>query len=622
MKSFLKTFFASFFALVLFFGCLLVLAILSVVGLSSLKRKPELKIERGAYVNFDMSANLTDAPAPSEGQQALGKLLGRDDTRLLSLRRALDGLAAAAKDERIAGVFLHGSFQPGNYGSGYAALKEVREALVEFKKSGKPVLAYLIAPDTRDYYLASVADDIYLHPYGALSLPGLASQPVFFANALQKYGVGVQVTRVGKYKSAVEPFLLDKMSPESREQTQKLLDDVWRQIVASIESSRKIPAADFQTLVDANPIIDPEVALQKGLVTKKAYLPDAIEELRKRTGRDEDNALTFRQVPLGAYAEQRMGGESTSAMARGAGKGLFTDSTPKIAVVYAEGEIVDGDSSNTGVVAGGRFARELRKLRQDRSVKAIVLRVNSPGGSALASEEIQRETALARDAGKPVIVSMGTVAASGGYWITTAAERVFAEPTTITGSIGVFGILPNFQKLANDYGITFDAVQTGKHADLYTVSRPKTEEEMRIIQGVVDHIYDEFLSKVAQARKLPKERVGEIAQGRVWSGQEALNLGLVDEIGGLQAALAFAKNKVGLPADARIAEYPAPKEFAEQLAELFGGEKKPLTRVFGGPGGGAFGRQLGQIEQELGGLRRLNDPTHAYARLPFDLNMD
>ena len=631
MKGFFQTFFASFFALVLFFGCLFVFGILALVGLASsakLRPKADVKVEKGAYVVFDMSANLTDAPAPSEGQQAFSRLFGNEDQHALSLRRTLDGLGAAAKDDRIAGVFLRGSFQPSNYGSGYAALKEVREALQAFQKGGKPVVAYLVEPGPREYYLASVADDIYLHPYGALNVPGLASQPVFFASGLERLGVGVQVTRVGKYKSAVEPFLRNDLSPESREQTQALLNDVWREWTAAIQDARKIPVADLQALVDAHPSVDPDLALAKNLITKKGYLPDVIEELRKRTGRggDDEGRDTFRQVALGPYAESRIGGEPVRARGKPS-----DDTAPRVAIVYAEGEIADGDSTATGVVAGGRFAKELRRLRQEDSVKAIVLRVNSPGGSALASEEIQRETALARDAGKPVIVSMGTVAASGGYWIATAAERVFAEPNTITGSIGVFGILPNVQKLANDHGVTFDRVTTARHADLLTVSRPKNPEELAIIQGVVDHIYDEFLLKVAAARRLPKERVAEIAQGRVWSGAQAKALGLVDEIGGLQAALAYAKKKVGLDENAKVAEYPQPKDFGEQLTEAFSGERRPLTLVnLLGLGNarsranaGLAGRELGQIAESLdGALRQLNDPAHAYARLPFDLPLN
>ncbi|MBV9127976.1 MAG: signal peptide peptidase SppA, partial [Verrucomicrobia bacterium] len=615
MKQFFISFFASCLALALFCGLLIVVTVVGIgVAASGVKwTKPASKIEKGAYLVFDMSVNITDAPAASEGEQALGKLLGGSDTHVLSLRPMLESLAAAAKDDNIAGIFLYGSFKPVNYGAGYAALKEVREALLSFKATGKPILAYLVAPTTRDYYLASVADEIYLNPFGEMAIPGLASQPIFFANAFQKYGIGVQVTRVGKYKSAVEPFTREQLSPEAREESQKLLDDVWHDFLAAVEATRKIPAAQFQALVDAHALIDPDTALANKLVTKKAYLPEAIEELRKRTGSsgDADEKSPFKQVSLAGYIAQKTNPErEAEAKNRLAGA---TDSTPKVAIVYAEGEIVDGESTSNTLIAGERFARELRKVRRDDSVKAVVLRVNSPGGSALASELIQRELLLLREAGKPVIVSMGAVAASGGYWISTASDRIFAEPNTITGSIGVFGILPNIQKLANDHGVTFDNVETARHADLFNVSRPKTDEELKIIQDIIDRIYANFIERVSKARNIPAAKVEEIAQGRVWSGEDGKRLGLVDEIGGLQAALAYAKEKVKLPADAKIAEYPAQKDFSEQLAEIFGGEKKPLSAVeaylqqaqAGGAGaaGDPLTREFQNVESELMKLR-------------------
>ncbi len=633
MKQFFASFFGSCLALVLFsvFSVVLSLGFIGVAASNFKFGKKDAKVEKGAYLVFDMSVNLTDAPA-NEGQHALNKLLGgSDNTRTLSLRPVLESFSLAAKDENVAGIFLRGSFQPANYGAGYAALKEVREALIHFKtSSNKPVVAYLVAPTTRDYYLASVADEIYLNPFGEMILPGLSSQPIFFGNAFQKYGVGVQVTRVGKYKSAVEPFTRNSLSPEAREESQRLLDDLWRHILQGVEESRKVPAAELQALVDGKVIIDPDTALAKKLVTKKAYLPDVIEELRKRTGRDDQEKGTFKQVSLSGYIAQKVNPEKDRQQEASNRLAGITDSTPKVAIVYAEGEIVDGDSSNTGTVAGERFSRELRKVRRDASVKAVVLRVNSPGGSALASELIQRELVLIREAGKPVIVSMGAVAASGGYWISTASDRVFAEPNTITGSIGVFGILPNIQKIAGDYGVTFDTVRTAQHADLFTAARPKTDEELRIIQNVVDRIYNDFIERVSKARNLPPAKVQEIAQGRVWSGEEAKKIGLVDEIGGLQAALAFAKEKVKLPTDAKIAEYPAQKEFAEQLAEIFGGEKKPLsligTFLGKGRGGGDTSdpvmRELEAAEAELQLLRRFNDPLGAYARMPFELRVN
>ncbi len=624
MKHFFQTVFATFLSLLLFCTVVVLVCIGLVIGLARLGSKQEPKIERGAFLVVDMSMNITDTPPPSDEAQRFGHLFGGDDTPAVSLRETLDAINAAAKDDRIAGIFLHGSFAPSGYGTGFAALKEVREALTNFRTtSKKPVAAYLVEPSTRDYYLTSAADKVYLNPFGVMQLQGLATEPMFFADAFKKYGVDVQVTRVGKYKSFVEPYILDKMSPENREQTQTLLDDLWNEIKGDVAQSRSLTPDQVQALTDKEGLINAADAKEGKLVDDLIYLPDVIERLRKQTGTTTtpDERDTFKQVALSEYIKDKVG-KSPAANSKLA---AMMDSSPKIAVVYAEGDIVDGDGTENADVGGDRYARELRRLREDGNVKAILLRVNSPGGSAVASEVIQRELALTQQGGKPVVVSMGTVAASGGYWITTAADRVFAEPSTITGSIGVFGILPSIQGLANSYGVTFDGVKTGKYADLFTVSRPKTPDELAVVQGMVDHIYDQFIGRVATARKLAPERVQEIAQGRVWSGTEALKLGLVNEIGGLEQALAYTKTKAGLPPDAKIVEYPAPKEFAEQVAELFSGERRPVAAIKAlvptGTHAGPLAKGLGQMQDQLSALGRLNDPTGTYARLPFEMQI-
>jgi protease-4 len=417
---------------------------------------------------------------------------------VLQLREVTRALKAAAGDSRIKGLLVVGSLQPGGYGSGYAALEEVRAALLAFKASEKPVKAYLTYASTRDFYLASVADEVALDPYGAILLPGLAAEPMFLAGAFEKYGVGVQVTRVGKYKSAVEPYTRQDLSPENREQLQKLLDDVWGGLLDDIAAGRGLQPAAIQAVVDAEGMIRADTALAAKLVDRVAYRDEVIDDLKKATGR-AGSKDTFPQIDLAAYAQVAPG---AAAIATAGGR---------IAVVYAEGEIVDGEGE-PGQVGGTKFARELRRLRQDDDIKAIVLRVNSPGGSASASEAIQREMRLAAKA-KPVVVSMGSYAASGGYWISTYSERIFADTTTITGSIGVFGVLFDVKKLANDFGVTFDSVKTGRFADTLTISRPKTAAELAMIQRAVDWIYGEFIGKVAESRKLERAFVEEIAQG-------------------------------------------------------------------------------------------------------------
>ena len=626
MKNFFKIVFGTFLALVLFTVCVVLLGIAVLVGILRLNaNKKDPVIEKGSYLVLDMSVNITDTPPPSEVDAALSQAFGGSKEESVSLRALLGAINAARTDDRIAGIFLTGSFEPQGYGSGFAALKEVREALQSFRDAPahKPVDAYLVSPSKRDYYLASVASRITLNPFGEMDLAGLASEPTFYKGALDKYGVGVQVTRVGKYKSFVEPFLLQKMSPEAREQTTKLLGDLWTEFKAGIEQDRKIPADQLQALADANGFVDAETAKKAGLVNDLAYLPDVLEGLRKQTG-DSTVTLadrhTFKQVDLATYAKEMVGKpQTTEATLRN-----LTDKSARLAVVYAEGDIVDGEGEGSGYIGGDRFARVLRQLRNDPKVKGILLRVNSPGGSGLASEVLQRELVLTRQAGKPVVVSMGTVAASGGYYISTAADRVFAEPNTITGSIGVFGILPNIQGIANNNGITFDSVKTGKFADLETVSRPKTPEELNVIQTLVDQFYSRFKERVASGRKLTVEQVEEIAQGRVWSGEEALKLGLVDEIGGLNQAMAFAKSKAGLKPNAKVVEYPAPRELSESVAAWFGGEKRPVAAshlLHIDAHAGPLARQIGQMQEDLESLGHFNDPSGVYARLPFDLRI-
>ncbi|MDB6170615.1 MAG: signal peptide peptidase SppA, type [Verrucomicrobia bacterium] len=602
MKNFFTSMLGALVALIIFSGgaVLLFVGFLGAVAAMSNQQKTE-NVERGAYIVFDLDANITDSPPLIDLGIFNG---GRKET--LQLRTVTRALRAAAKDDRIAGVLIKGALAPAGYGSGYAALKDVRAALADFKASGKPVKAYLNFAMTKDYYLASVADEVIIDPYGMILMPGLASQPVFFAGAFEKYGIGVQVTRVGKYKSYVEPYTRKDMSPENREQIQKLLDDVWGSLVSDIAKSRGITPEALQATVNAQGLIRPDAAKAGKLIDRVAYRDEVIDELKAKTGR-KGSKQSFKQISLASYAktaaDRADGGKGRMALAHG----------DRIAVVYAEGAIVDGDGE-PGEIGGAKFSRELRSLRQDDNIKAIVLRVNSPGGSAAASETIQRELRLARKV-KPVVVSMGSYAASGGYWISTYSDRIFAEPTTITGSIGVFGLQFDVQKLANNFGITFDTVKTGKFADALTIARPKTDEELAVLQHMVDWIYDQFTEKVADSRHLNLDFVKEIAQGRVWSGAEAKKLGLVDEIGGLDAAIKFAAEKAKLGADYRLVEYPRKKELAEAIGELID-RVTPNTRV---QQGGLLGEISERLGAELKTLKTFNDPQGIYARLPLDL---
>ncbi|HET6329569.1 MAG TPA: signal peptide peptidase SppA [Holophagaceae bacterium] len=593
MKDFLKTFFAVVLGLCAFSGIAVALLFGFIAILGASAAKPEVPSK--AVLVFDLGTNIPDHVRDDDPQAALQRAFGHGP-RELGLDDVLAALDRAADDDRIAAVYLTGNLQPQGYGAGFGALQEIRAALQRVAAK-KPVVAYGMAFAKRDYYLASVGR-IYLNPVGELEVNGLASEPVFYGDAFQKYGVQVQVTRVGKFKSAVEPFILDKMSPENRQQIQALLEDVWGEWKGSVAASRHTSSDALQALADTKGMLDADEAQAAGLIDGVRPFDGMLSELKKLSGKDE-KAREFPQIDLGAYVDLLPG---SSARA-------------KVAVVYAEGEIVDGDGQ-AGQIGGDALARELRRIRQDASVKAVVLRVNSPGGSAAASDLIQREVILTRQA-KPLIISMGTVAASGGYWISTYGDRIFAEPGTITGSIGVFGLLPNIQKLANDHGITFDEVSTAKMANPTTLSRPKTPEELARIQSLVDRIYDQFLSKVSESRGIPKADVNEIAQGRVWSGQRALQLHLVDEIGGLQDAVRYAAKKANLGSDYEITNGGAAKTPLQKLLESLDENARPRPVIKAGP----FQQVMAQAKGGFDLLSSLNDPHGVYARMPVDLTM-
>ncbi len=590
MKDFFKTFFAALLALIVAGGVafLLFFGILAAIGASN---KPAVPSK--AVLVFDMDTSLTDGQHDPEPSEALSQALSGGGGRSQSLPAAIDAIDRAASDNRIAGLFLTGNLQA----AGPAQLKELREAIQRFKAK-KPVIAYDLGWGKREYYLAAGASTVYVNPFGSVEVNGFASEPMFFGDAFKKYGVEVQVTRVGKYKSAVEPYILDKMSDPNREQVQKLLDDLWGDWKGSVAKDRKTTPEALQALADDKGVLEAEEAKQAGLVDKIAPYDEVLDALKALVGKKPKDR-DFPQIALSTYAE--IPGEVHKGRNR-------------IAVLVAEGEIVDGEG-RANQIGGDSLSRELRRLRLDDKVKAVVLRVNSPGGSAAASELIQREVILTRKV-KPVVVSMGHLAASGGYWISTYGDRIFAEPGTITGSIGVFGMLPNVKQLANDHGITWDSVQTAKLANPMTLTRPKTDFELARIQGIVDHIYDQFITKVADSRKMKKEAVQEIAQGRVWSGQEAVKLGLVDEIGGLDAAVKYAAKKAKVENDYYVAgPDEEPDAFKELVRSLLQGKPRKLAKA------GPVDVLVGDLKRQVELLSSLNDPQGVYARLPFDLDL-
>lgn len=613
MSNFIKQTFASvigsLLGLFIFCGLGITGLLVLIIAAGSQDKAPQVKNK--SVLVYDLGLNITDSKPNSSTSEAFQEALSGEDRNRVTLRSVLDTLEKARRDPRIVAIYLDGSKSSQESAAGYATLKEVRAALERFRAAGKTIITYNLGWSERDYYLSSVANKIVLNPLGSMEINGLSSQPMFLAGALQKYGVGVQIVRVGKFKSAVEPLILNKLSPENRQQTEKLLGDVWGEWRNDVGKSRNLSPAKLQAIADSQGILEADEARKDGLVDEVGYFDQVISQLKQLAGNDA-NDKTFNQVSLVDYAD-----------VPGKSLGVERNSQNQVAVVYAEGEIVDGQGG-VGQVGGDRYARMFRRLRQNKNVKAIVLRVNSPGGSATASEVIQREIRLTGKT-KPVIVSMGDVAASGGYWISTDANRIFAEPNTITGSIGVFGALPNFQKIANNNGITWDTVKTGKYADIQTVSRPKSPQELEIYQSSVNRLYGLFLTKVAQGRNIPQQKVAEIAQGRVWSGVAAKDIGLVDEIGGFDAAVSYAAKQAKLGNDWQIQEYPEARTFEQRLFGQLGGE----TRVFlngnaASPSQptGPLTAQFQKIQQELSVLQSMNDPLGVYARLPFNLKIE
>jgi protease IV len=611
MRNFLKQTFAS------LVGSLLGLIIFCGVGTSTLffllliaatskDNGPQVK-DKSVLV-FDLATKITDSE-PSSNEVFQQALSGANDKRI-SLRKVIDTLEKARRDKRIVAIYLDATnTSAGSSIAGFATLKEVRQELEKFRAAGKKIIAYGMELGEREYYLSSVADTIVVNPLGAMEVNGLSTQTMFLTGALQKYGIGVQVVRVGKFKGAVEPYILPKLSPENREQTQKLLDDVWSEWRTAVGKSRKLTTQKLQAIADNQAVLMADEAKASGLVDRVDYFDEVVSDLKKLTNSDKEDK-TFSQIELAEYAA-----------VSGKQFGIERDSRNKIALIYAEGEIVDGQG-NDGEVGGDRFAKTFRKLRQDKNVKAVVLRINSPGGSATAAEVMQREVRLTRQI-KPVVVSMGDVAASGGYWIASDSNRIFAEPNTITGSIGVFGLLLNGQKLANDNGITWDSVKTGRYADSQTVSRPKSPEELAVYQRSVNRIYNLFLNKVSQGRKLPQQKVAEIAQGRVWSGVAAKQIGLIDEMGGMDAAIDYAAKSANLANDWELQEHPRHSTFEERF---FGRATEEVLTVLGidkaiikSPD--LLTAEFQKLQKELAIMQKMNDPLGVYARLPFNFTI-
>ena len=560
MKRFFAYMFASMFGTILafvFFGFFAVASIGVLVSLIDAKvNKAEQPNTIPSILLIDLTTSIEDAPPDEPMLDALMRNIQYPERHSLYLLETTRAIQRASRDPDIKGILLYGNLQTHQYGSGYPALNELRKELEAFSKQGKPVYAWLEQPSMRDYYLMSIADEVFMHPAGSFTWKGLAAMPMFLGDAFERYGVGVQVVKTGAYKSAAEAYTRSSLSGPARKQLKDLLQQRWNELLSLVQNTRGIQRKKLEHIANKFGLLTANEARKKGFVDYVVHRNKLEEQLADLTG-SADASDTFEQIKMWNYLEN----ERTTAS-------LNSVSESYLAVVYVEGAIFPGNNP-TGDVNTERLVSRLSQLKTDNQCKGVVLRVNSPGGSAQASDTIlqaAREVA----AKKPLYVSMGSYAASGGYWISLAGKAIYADPGTVTGSIGVIGMFPNIQQLANEYGVTFDTVKTGPLADMYSMARPQSKNELKRFKQIINEMYQRFLNKVAKAREMELEQVQELAGGRVWTGKQAQQKGLVDGLKSMNALLQQLAKETGLGKNPTIAEYPRRPSNKEWLRVAFG----------------------------------------------------
>lgn len=586
MKSFFKYVLATVTGIVISTVVLFIIT-LGIIGaiVSSASSEKDVVVKDNSilYLSFNHSISERSVENPFGSLDIPGY-----NTKNIGLDDIIARIKNAKVDSKIKGIYMDAS----SIATGFASLKEIRDVLLDFKSSGKFIVSYNESYSQKAYYIASVSDKIYVNPEGVIDFKGLASSTMFMKDAFDKLGVDMQVVKVGTFKSAVEPYFLNEMSEANRLQVNSYLGSIYRTFIDEISSSRGVSADSLDMIARNYLVRNADDAVHYKLADAKLYKDELITELKTRIKVDAKDDL------------------STVSLLDYKFKNPSADESTQVAVLYAEGAIVGGEGQK-GQIGSDKISRELRKLREDDKVKAVVFRVNSPGGSALASDVIWREVELTKKV-KPIVVSMGDYAASGGYYISAAADSIFAENNTITGSIGVFGVIPNFKNLLNTkIGIHFDGVKTGKFSDLGMVpDRPLTAEERDIIQIEVDRVYQTFMKRVSDGRKITIAQVDSIGQGRVWTGQQALKMGLVDRIGGIDDAIQSAAKKAKIDSYS-IKQYPA----KEDALSMFLSTSKEKVQIW------MAEQQMGEFYQYFNVIKNVSGQSGIMAKLPYSIEI-
>ncbi|HLN56078.1 MAG TPA: signal peptide peptidase SppA [Bacteroidales bacterium] len=588
MKEFLKYTLATITGIILASILFFIILLGSLSAMMASGDKP-VSIENNSILVLKAGVQIPDHG--SNNPFATFDIVNMEATPTPGLNEILKNLEKAAKDDKIKGVLIENDL----LNTGWATTEEIRNALSEFRTSGKFVISYSDYVLTQQcYYLGTVADKIFINPGVMLDFKGLSSEVMFFKDALEKLGIEVQVTRHGKFKGAVEPFILDKLSDENREQIMAYAGSIWNHVLNNISQARNIPVDQLNTIADNLDATISSRALEKGLVDGLIFRDVLIDTLKSLSGIDKDKELKL--VSMTKYSKVP---EKKSVYPK-----------KKIAVIYAEGNIVMGNGNESNI-GGNRYAEIIRKERKDSTVKAIVLRVNSPGGNAVASDIMWRELQLAA-AVKPVVVSMGNYAASGGYYISAPATKIYANPTTISGSIGVFGLLPNADKLLEQkLGIKTEVVKTNRNADFPSFTRPMNDTEKEVMQLNIEQIYGDFVGKVASGREMEASAVDSIGQGRVWSGTSAIKIGLVDEIGGLNDAIKGAAELAGI-SEYSVKELPVAEDPYMKLLSQLGGEVKMRM----------LRKELGESVRYYNMIKEITQMSGVQARLPYMIELN